>query len=70
MCFDEDLNLLHKLTWLADYLAKDIMKLSWNSRLRALLNAPEPYVFFSMGAYILQNNPSAVFFGPPGWIRA
>ncbi|KAL4758660.1 uncharacterized protein BDW70DRAFT_162329 [Aspergillus foveolatus] len=56
------------------YLAKDIMKLSWNSRLRALLNAPEPYVFFSMGAYILQNNPSAakpaVFFGPPGWIQA
>ncbi|KAL2810287.1 hypothetical protein BJX63DRAFT_434452 [Aspergillus granulosus] len=56
------------------YLASDIMGLSWGSRLRALLNAPEPYVFFSMGAYILQNSPSTatppVFFGPPGWIQA
>ncbi|GLI74758.1 hypothetical protein PoHVEF18_003006 [Penicillium ochrochloron] len=40
------------------YFAKDIIELSWNSRLQALLNAPEPYVFFSMGAYILQNSPS------------
>ncbi|KAL4861743.1 hypothetical protein BDV12DRAFT_203715 [Aspergillus spectabilis] len=31
------------------YVASDIMGLSWGSRLRALLNAPEPYVFFSMG---------------------
>ncbi|KAL5046473.1 hypothetical protein BDW71DRAFT_207268 [Aspergillus fruticulosus] len=55
------------------YLAKQIMGLSWNHNLKALLNAPEPYVFFSMGAYILQNNLSAakpVFLGPPGWIQA
>ncbi|OBT64726.1 hypothetical protein VE03_05912 [Pseudogymnoascus sp. 23342-1-I1] len=55
------------------YLAKNIIPLSWNSHLKALLNAPEPNVF-SMGAYILQNSPSTatppVFFGPPGWILA
>jgi hypothetical protein len=31
------------------------MELIWNPRLQALLNAPEPYAFFSMGSYILQN---------------
>ncbi|KAJ0413110.1 hypothetical protein BJY00DRAFT_320116 [Aspergillus carlsbadensis] len=59
------------------YRAKIVMPLSWNLRERALIDAPEPYTFFSMGAYIAQNPPTtpaggtakpAVFYGPPGWI--
>ncbi|KAL3477022.1 hypothetical protein BJX99DRAFT_257927 [Aspergillus californicus] len=56
------------------YKASEIMALSWNKGWGPLLNAPEPYVIFSMGAYIMQNSPSAerpaVVFSLVGWILA